>query len=292
MKNKIKFCLTIGLVVIITVNFGCGSREKKNLEISERIFAAFGEGANGQGMLEEYLELTLHASRSGNTWTYTNSSTNKTFQIGISSSQRDLAGALAADNAYVVFDGHANFGIGPNFPNDFITKLSDFFNIGTQYTGINWKYIRESRPPRTLPLEIDDSAIPSSVSNYRVPIIQQLKFKNDDLVRSGGTFTLKGSGYDRYHYSDKGNLFLIVNAGSSDLPITGLQYKVCFMNSCSSGRHYIETLNHGTLFYTKEVCSDIYATKEFVKGIIEDKTYKQIEDDLNNGSKVFEFYTF
>lgn len=293
MKNRKKIYLFIILVGIILIGFGCGSREKKQVGgTGEIIFVLFGDGANGQGELEQYLLIATKVNN--NTWTYTNPETNKTFQIRIGSSQTDLAGALVTENAYIVFDGHANFGIGPNFPNDTITKISDFFNIGTQYTGINWRYITESRPPRTLPLEIDNLEIPSNVLNYRVPIIQQLKFENDDFIGEGGNFTLKGSGYDRYHYNYEGNRFLIVSAGSNDLPKAGLRYKVCFMNACSSGRHYIETLNHGTLFYTKEVCGTLEVTKEFVKGVIEGKSYSEIRNNLNliQGSGWIDFYEF
>lgn len=294
MKNKVKFLLVIILNVVVTINFGCGSREKKNLEISERIFVAFGDGANGKGELEQYLLIATQIDN--NTWIYKNPDTNKTFQIKFLNSQNELLGALLTDNAYVVYDGHANFGIGPNFPNDTIEELSDFLNIGTRYNGINLQYLKNQRTPRTFPnLKVpgDKSEIPLTFTNYKVPTVQLLKF---DSGYEGYNFELQSWGDEKYHYRVGGEMFLIAGPKPEyykDLPQFGFKHKVCFMNACNSGIHYIETLNHGTLFYTKYLCSSFLATTKFVKGIIEGKSYDEIKRALNSSDTIMvDYYEF
>jgi hypothetical protein len=160
-----------------------------------------------------------------------------------------------------------------------MTIISDFMNIGSYETGINWPEMRlkEEYPN----FEIQDSEIPQNSENYILPIINDLKFINNEGVGNGHFFNLQGTGYDRYHYTTGTSYakHLIIHAGSLDLP--DLNYRSLFLNACSTGCHFIETFQHGVLFYTLGVSGHVDTTKICVNGIIENESWDQIKSKLN-----------
>ncbi len=64
--------------------------------------------------LESILQ-TMGASRSGDTWEYSNQTLNKTFVIRFIQDQASMKQALETEGSHVLFVGHSNYGLGPVF---------------------------------------------------------------------------------------------------------------------------------------------------------------------------------
>jgi hypothetical protein len=185
-----------------------------------------------------------------------------------------------ASAPYVVFEGHANMGLGPAFNNQ-PAKISDFTNFGNPQAAINWEYMRTTEYPNFATITATET--PSPVTNYMVlpQKINKERYENTNGVGIGQNFNLQGTGFGRHHYNRLGdNEFLIVNAGKADLPVLG--YKAFFYNSCNTARDYSEVFQHGKFFCSNVSCyPDLKASVKFVEGLIGGKTWEEILSAVN-----------
>ena len=106
------------------------------------ITVAFGEGPdippnagnqNSRELLEAYLD-GIKVARQGDVWAVNGKDAqgnDKIWGVEIVSDEDKLNAALSSGGRYVVFDGHSNFGFGPDFLGaDQINRISDFTNFG------------------------------------------------------------------------------------------------------------------------------------------------------------------
>ena len=280
------------------------------------VTAAFGEGPNqlppdgprkfSREILEDYLD-GIKVARQGNVWAVSGKDAqgnDKIWGVEIVSDQAKLNAALSSGGRYVVFDGHSNFGLGPDFGGIYITKIADLTNYGVKYTDVPLNFrLRGSANDTTkwgdpfIHMQIGDNEIPAAPTNYNPVTINEERFPNIDGVGVGQAFQKQGQGFDTWHYRVQGGAKrLMIDAPRTDLP-ANLAYKTFFYNACSSGVDYIENFKKGDFIYTKETCRVHQATRVFVQGVIEGKTTEQIMPSLNQpqiggGENVYAFERF
>lgn len=198
---------------------------------------------------------------------------------------------------YVVFEGHANMGLGPCFINPTsVTSIADFAHIGGAQTAINWAYMRSGDYPNFN--TISTAEVPTNVTNYQVlPGQVQLpddnqRFPNSDGVGNTQVFTLSGSGLSRKHFNrGPDNSYLIVNTGTSETRSLG--YNTFYYNSCNSLRDFAEVFQHGTFIgSTSNAYPDAGTTSDFVNGLLTGKTTDQIMQNINLIDAVYEKIDF
>ena len=255
------------------------------------ITAAFGAGPDehppGREVLEPYLE-SIKIAKLGNVWAVKGKDdygNERIWGVEIVTNQDKLNEALSKAGQYVIFDGHSNYGLGPDFPTIdddggtiIKTTIDDYTNFGVGYTNYPTSHIQLGD------LEVNANQIPTAPTNYKPDPIDELRFPNIDGVEEDEPFPFQGEGLNAWHYRDEGvneEKMLMINAPDSDLP-TNLRYKTFFYNACFSGLDYIENFDHGDFVYTTQTCFVSKATKVFVQGVVEGKTTKQIIPLLNS----------
>jgi hypothetical protein len=274
------------------------------------IVVVFGKGPNGvlpgsppttsRAYLEQYLQ-TVKVAQHGNKWVVRGAG-GLVYGIKIAEDENSLLHALSTPTTTVVFDGHANFGLGPNF--SFSTKktIDSFTNFGTEgMTAIPINYRGTGSEPDALgeflgqdpPTSanivavehmsregwaylIPDSTsnqIKGTVNNIQVPHMnQRWKFESSHAISAGDPLAKAGSGMGEFHYIDDEQVpRLIVSAPDSDLPPV-LRYKTFFYNACSSGPHFIKNFDHGEFIYTNRTCHVFKATRIFIEGLLNGDT--------------------
>ncbi len=291
------------LPVEVTVAFGVGPTEMPD-----------GSDQSSRELLEEYLD-GIKVARQGDVWAVKGKDqqgNDKIWGVEIVTEQEKLKAALSASARHVVFDGHSNFGFGPDFLGaDQILRVSDFTNFGARHTDVPLtfrKLIRNPQNPNDPSnfgepygnLVIPDDEIATVPTNYKPLPINELRFENIDGIGEGQVFPLQGQGFETWHYRlDAASKRLMITAPKTDLPAT-LGYKTFFYNACSSGVDYIENFKHGDFFYTKDTCFVHKGTQIFVQGVIEGKSSVQIKPLLNQpgigsnqaGNIIYEFNSF
>jgi hypothetical protein len=268
------------------------------------ITAAFGYGPeipedggilDSRQLLEAYLN-GIKVGRQGDVWAVTGKNTlgnDRIWGVEIVSDQDKLGAALTSGGRYVVFDGHSNYGFGPDFLGAVnITRVSDFTNYGSKYTDVSLTFRKLLRNPQnpTDPLnfgdtygnlEIPDTEIALAPKNYKALRMDEERFPNIDGVGLGQAFPMQGEGFDAWHYrNEEGAKRLMINAPKTDLPAK-LGYRTFFYNACSSGVDYIENFKHGEFIYTTQSCFVHKGTKVFIQGVVEGKPAEQILPLLN-----------
>ncbi len=289
------------------------------LAVKVEITVAFGLGAEPVGeetsrqLLEDYLE-TIKVSRTGDIWIvkHTNAQGVDNFHgVEIVTTKEKLIDAMKRSGQTVVFDGHSNFGLGPNFSGKVTHKtIDDFVHFGVGKTSIP-KSCRGAGTESdviqftngdgtTLPtnpqdlaaidrvyaegwayLKLEPGQIIEAPQNYQIAELGIERFENLQGVAPGSVFTKQGNGFNNeWHFDNpESSRRLIVQAPSSDIPTLG--YAKFFYNACNTGRDYFESFKHGDFIYTKDSCKVEKATKIFVQGVVEEKTNAQIMTDLN-----------
>ena len=217
--------------------------------------------------------------------------------------------ALAQD-AYILYNGHSNFGMGFCFEKGLLT-VTQFVNVATPLQSINWRYMRNKQGHPLFVINLseygDDLTTKMPYDPWGIVVIvrgahQPLKiqiFTSKKPNPNARHFTLHrlGSGQRRwdtdYHYKDGKSYFLIYKAGSADMP------KQCWrkllLNSCYSGPYYYPVFNHGTLFYTTDSarCDDSDKTNLiFIRSVINGRRNERIYKDLNHVVKVRGLYDY
>jgi hypothetical protein len=241
------------------------------------------EHVSGREVLESYL-LGIDIARHGDFWVVKGKDrqgAEKVWGIEVVTTQDKLKAALSNAGQYVVFDGHSNSGLGPEFPNFAAdggiipaSKIEEYTNFGVGYTSIEQNH--RKIPNGTGYLEVREDQIRNAPINYAPPPLTVERFPNNDEVEVGQAFIKQGQGFDTWHYwEDNETAMLMIDAPKTDLPIT-LRYKTFFYNACWSGVDYIENFRHGEYVFTTDSCFVSEATKVFVQGIVEGKTTEQI----------------
>jgi hypothetical protein len=165
---------------------------------------------------------------------------------------KDMKMALSLEGAHIFYDGHSNFGLGPNFKSD-PTSLDDYMNIsGRDVTTIDYEELIGNHGDPNVTLRASDYV--TEATNSMVAYVGQLKFSgppNGSVLTKKDGMPIPGHPYHftrpSSHDPSVTNYEVIVNSGG-DLPI--LRYKSCFMASCNTGRHFYESLNQGTLIFS------------------------------------------
>jgi hypothetical protein len=213
-----------------------------------------------------------------------NGSNEKHWVVRTSRDEESLKEALSR-SSYVVFEGHANLGLGPSFDSKPIERIADFTNFGAEYAALNMEYINGGSYPN---LTIEDFEIPSSPKNYMVTPgkIDMERFPNNDGVDIGSAFSIRKYGLfwlKPFHFArgSSNSKFLIAKAGSADLPTLG--YGTFFFNSCNTARDFGEVFQHGRVFLSNVSCyPDGGSTDEFVFGIIDGQAESEMLRDMND----------
>jgi hypothetical protein len=280
--------------------------DKVKITIPKMIFAIFGDGAGGKKALKKFLDSNKINSHP-KVYIMKNQK-NKYFSIHLFDNQIDCNIALEASGGYVVYDGHSNYGIGFCFRTG-LKKISDFMNVGNNYTAIDWIGMIEDQEHSNFYINYDEycgesnttekylaikysKRIEGNLIDYEVPFYSDKKLNG---MGSPKYLSLKNGDnndvFDDYHinYGDDGNT-LIVKAGDNDMPSKG--WEKLLLTSCESGKYYYNSFNSGTLFYSMHECSSDETTREFVKAIIEEKDNIEILKAIDNTEKVYDFHKF
>lgn len=249
------------------------------------LVAVFGDGGEvGKAKLTAHLD-AASTQKAGNVYIVKGKDKNgadKNYTVLVGDTQAELQQGLSTPGCIVLYDGHSNEGIGPQFiPNANVSRLSDLMNVGNPQAAINLRYWKQVCPNFTLP----DAEAAGNVTNYDVPNFDapsKLRYPNSDGVGAGGVFQRSGTGLDRNHYGNGNpkNYYLIVKAEAADLP--ALNYDTFFFNECDSGRDFMEVFNRGRLLYTNSLV-DINSptSKVFVENVINGKSWADVLAALN-----------
>jgi hypothetical protein len=222
----------------------------------------------------------------------------------LASKDKEMKVALALDGAHVVFSGHSNYGLGPNFMKVGVKTVDDFMNVSNfGIAGIVLKekfgdvgFVNPMRDPEHGGSEfaIRESDIKDTVENKWVTFsgFNQRRFPGD-----ASSFTRKtgDGGAADYHFVTATEWATVVGS-SGDIPT--LKYASLFMNSCNSGRHFGVTFNRKPYIYTKsdsysyiqdaEELSDLDSLASsyiFIEGLILGKNFSEITIFLNKHRK-------
>jgi len=139
-------CITeISLVPVNTLEDTTGCLVDNVKVVQVTITVTFGSGPEPLGdntsrcLLEEYLE-TIKVASLGDTWfvKYTDAQGVETLHgVEVATAKEKLIAALKRPGQVVVFDGHSNFGLGPNFSAKVTHKtIADFTHFGVGKTSI------------------------------------------------------------------------------------------------------------------------------------------------------------
>jgi hypothetical protein len=204
---------------------------------------------------------------------------------------KEMKMALSLEGAHVFYNGHSNFGLGPNFIQGSTSTVEDYMNISGR--GMASISVKTDDPKMVAgyngnPMKASDHGgalfvmraedVRGDVMNYPVPIIALPRFKGNYVdpitkkTHTDGTL---------YHYTQNytpevTEWVTIVNS-SNDIPI--LRYDSLFLASCNSGKHFSESFPHGTLLYSMDETVGIIGKE----GKIENDFHTQTEiPDVND----------
>jgi hypothetical protein len=228
---------------------------------------------------------------------------------------KELKMAMGVSGAHVIYSGHANYGLGPNFtPMDTGAKtVEDYMNVSSHgLAAINMRAVpKDENPDNPDPEDIENTFkdiehggpnfalrandVPNNAENKQVPLVGVKRWPSfpNALVK-------KLVGTHPYHHKSVGNTdvnwYTVVNSTGDKPP---LKYASCFMNACSSGRHFgIDLRVQGkVLFYSTNSCvaafygdnGDIYASTFYIQSLIKGDDFGEIKTALNGFEDVWNF---
>ena len=224
---------------------------------------------------------------------------------------KEMKMALSLEGCHVFYDGHSNYGIGPNFVQNPVS-IDDYMNIaGRGLCRINYEeLVTEHGDSSMEQLRAVDYA-PGNVVNSDVEICHIPKFGPEDIelldttppghkyhsllqqdkshpdfgAPAGGWANVKYGTYWQAVFSQRGFWlkpsaginYGVITQSSGDLP--EMRYASCFMASCNTGRNFGESLTHNTLLYSRSETVGLIG-----KSIYDDKTHmwiaQQVPGDL------------
>ena len=237
--------------VLASDNQGLGAKR-----IDKRRNTAVFKGKNKEGKLLFYQidifdvmpELNPNEARDGNSQVI----------VRQTNLDKEMKMALSLEGTHVIFSGHSNFGLGPNFNPQGTTTVDDYTNLSSHgVAGIILKSNDPDEPEPFKPLEhggpnfaLRPADVLGNTTNPWVELANGYKVRR--YPSASLTFTKKDAngGIPAHHFVQQGqhtNWVTIVTS-TGDKPT--LRYASCFMNSCNSGRHFGQTLNKKAYFYT------------------------------------------
>lgn len=186
-----------------------------------------------------------------------------------SAGEKLLEVALATDGAYVAFEGHSNYGIGPAFAQGH-TRLSDFTNTmrpGGTPVNLTHMHTHQGHPNLAFaPGEIAAQA------------------QDPDNVWHALQYTADGMPYHYILQTDEGDqYFLGLSPGNSD-DVPPLRYKMFLLRGCGTDQYYSQVFSRDGFICTSEACPSLDADiKTFVSGVLLSQSETEILDALNAG---------
>ncbi len=239
------------------------------------------------------------------------------YVVEVADTEEKLLHALGTEGRTVIFDGHANFGLGPNFSVSTFKTVEDFTNFGVNQTDIPRSYRGDGNEPDPMPnnnpewieintgdeemdlklifgrsnlnsegwayLVLQPEQVSGDVMNYTVPHIGGLRYVNNQGKGHEEVIAKQGVGFNNeWHFTRGGEneKHLVVSAPNTEVP--HLRYETFFYNACDTGKYFIENFEHNTFVYTKSFCEAREASKIFIQGLIEAKTMDEIMILLND----------
>ena len=194
---------------------------------------------------------------------------------------KEMKMALSLAGAHVFYDGHSNFGLGPNFNVGSTKTVDDYMNLsGRGMTAIT---IRSEDPGEQewggnamknpdhggADFALMPTDLVGQITNYAIPFIPTVSKFIGPAVGATLTKQFHADGTP-YHYQRQDSItiddqtisfpnWITIVKSSGDVPV--LRYSSCFMASCDTGRHFTETLNHGVLLFSMDVTYGVLGGK-------------------------------
>ncbi len=274
-----------GQKVVLQIKIGDGAwlqGDEITLHVARSVVGVFAEGGAGEFDLRQFAEGQKKDARTDPYFIKGKAQNGEVayYAVRILSSEKDLKMIMKTKGSDIVYDGHSNFGMGPAFSGN-LPKITGFVNLSSRgMASIDLSYFRDHQGHPNL--QLGDADIAASPKNYNVPFVKNMNNKlrfPDSGKQNGETFQLTGNGDGRHHYTRPSGAKRVIVNSTGDRP--DLEYRSLFMNSCNSGRDFIESLNHGVFFYTVDSCGGIETTKEYVKAVTEGKSWVEVEAAIN-----------
>jgi hypothetical protein len=95
--------------------------------------------------------------------------------------------------------------------------------------------------------------------------------------------------YPMAHYRSKTLIFR--RAGDFEIDKSQLRYSRLYYEACNSGNYFLDTFNHGIVFYTLNTANGI-AFSTYVRGYVAGKTDLQIWNEMQAREPVYDYYNF
>jgi hypothetical protein len=278
------------------------ARADTNLCITQTIFVVLADGENSSAAVCDYLARTSIGSHSS---TYIVTGALGACAVHLVTNQSSFQRALATDNANIVYDGHANFGLGPSFLQACggARTITDFMNIGEPLVGIDWAYLCYDQGNPNLEIARGDYADdPSTPGEYADAWMFYEELPDGAVALRYATAT--GHNYMRLHFRRRGFrptrsmhvteeprlIRLVVRGGADDLPVQ--HWRRLFIKSCYSGQYFFNMFRRGTFFYSNNEVISPYPVVAFIKGItdgLNDRALCIALNDAENDYRPIEF---
>ena len=273
-----------GEIVSLELHQGGGTAVADSVKIvvAQSMFAIFGDGnawANSESVLRSYLAGVKKDQR---TDPYVIRRDDACYAVFIGNTEKFAKLAISAQDGYVVFNGHSNFGMGLAFSTG-LAGISQFMNVGEGLVLINWRYMRDNQGHPAFWIEDPEYGDdPSTAELYdpwvgpanvvgalrTVPAIRFFSNRpSGEAIQAHLTRGLRK--YEDWHSREGADRFVIAHSGATDMPTK--RWKKLFLNSCNSGPYYYDVFSHGTLFYTTGECVPSVTTKVFLEAIVDGK---------------------
>lgn len=278
------------------------------ITVARMVFALVGHGTTGETSLRQYLN---EHTKDGRVDPYivrgaTGNGLNSWHSVFVWNTEKGAKLALGAQDGIVVYDGHSSYGIGMAFSAG-LTGISSFMNVGQDLVTLNWPDMRgsiEGHPNLSIAdAEYGDDTTtveqfdpwltsdPSAVVGAQGTHAATRLFSTPQV---GGTHLHLQRGsqkpLDAHYATTSGERMIVAKGGKADLPT--LRYSKLYLDACSSGQYYYPIFNHGTLFYTYDLCESVGTTKKFIENVIGGKTNDEILDVINDDEPVNDYHNF
>lgn len=195
-------------------------------------------------------------------------------------SDKEMKLALGVDGAHVIYSGHSNFGLGPNFKYNATRTVDDYMNLSNG--GGAAIAIRSQRAdgqgPVTNPMQTDEHGGPAfalrpgdtkgTVDNPWIDLTTGYHARRFPISAASIPQIPASGNIPAYHFTEESEVpadlenpaytkreWIAIVGSSGDVPV--LRYGSLFMASCSSGRHFGQILSRKPFFYTRELSSSL-----------------------------------
>jgi len=289
---------------LITLAFACTQAlpAEQPSVVTQTIFVVLADGENSSAAVNAYLAQAA-IGRSAGTYSVTGAA--GLCVVHLVTNQVGFQRALATADANIVYDGHANFGLGPSFrqASGGCRSLADFMNIGEPLVGIDWAYLcYDQGNPDFEVARTDYADDPSTPDEYADAWMYYEELPDGAVALRYATTA--GTNYMRLHFRRRGFrptrsmhvteeprlIRLVVHGGADDLPAQ--RWRRLFIKSCYSGQYFFNVFRHGTFFYSNNEVISPYPVAAFIKGIVDglsDRALCRALNDAENAYRPIEF---